>query len=490
VRVVTPTLSLRLRLTLLWCAVSLVVLVGLELLSLAVLSAQLDGAVDGDLALVAHQYQVEVAGATTQAELGQRARKFLADDVDAGHGFSACYRIELQDGAVFTNTDNTRMLDAMAAVSAPPGQPVTIHDSRLGDVRMATIPIVENGAEVGTFRIALPLAGVQATVAAHLTPLLIGNAVLIALGGLLAYAVTGHALAPVRRITTTASGISEGDLSRRIGYRGPRDEVGRLAETFDLMLARLQDGFEQRQAFYALASHELRTPLTIVRGHLEVLRRMERPGAEEVRETLDISLEEIDRITDEINDMLLLGRMLLGQAGPLAVVDASAVLTDVHRKARRLAVRDWQLDVSDPAPVRADAEQLSRALLNLVTNAVRHTREGERVRLACRRDAEWTELEVADAGDGIRASDLPHLFDPWYRASKRDGQVGGLGLMIVREVATAHGGRVDVASRVGQGTTFTIRIPSSAPRPLPLPAGPRPLSPSPLAGEGRVGGPA
>jgi len=474
VRVVTPTLSLRLRLTLLWCVVSLVVLVGLELLSLAVLSAQLDGAVDSDLALVAHQYQVAVAGATTQAELGQRARTFLAEDVDAGHGFSAVYRIDLQDGTILTNSDDRPLLDAMASVSTPPGVPATVHNSRLGDLRVADIPIVEGGAEVGSFRIAMPLSGVEATVAAHLTPLLIGNAVLIALGGLLAYAVTGHALAPVRRITATASCISEGDLSRRIDYRGPRDEVGRLAETFDAMLARLQGGFEQRQAFYALASHELRTPLTIVRGHLEVLRRMERPAAEEVRETLDISLEEIDRITDEINDMLLLGRMLLGQAGPLAVVDASAVLTDVHRKARRLAVRDWQLDVSGPAPVRAEAEQLSRALLNLVTNAVRHTREGDRVRLACRRTGEWTELEVADAGDGIRASDLPHLFDPWYRGAKRDGRVGGLGLMIVREVATAHGGTVDVASREGQGTTFTIRIPASAPRPPPLPASPRP----------------
>jgi signal transduction histidine kinase len=474
VRVVTPTLSLRLRLTLLWCAVSLVVLLGLELLSMAVLSAQLNGAVDGDLALVAREYQAQVAGASGQAELNQRAHDFLAQDVDAGHGFSAVYRVSLQDGSVLTNSDDTRLLDAMAAARPRPGAPATLHDAKLGDLRVAAIPVVEGGRQVGDFRIALPLAGVEATVAAHLTPLLIGNAVLVALGGLLAYAVTGHALAPVRRITATAGCISEGDLSRRIGYRGPRDEVGRLAETFDAMLARLQGGFEQRQAFYALASHELRTPLTIVRGHLEVLRRMERPPAEEVRETLDISLEEIDRITDEINDMLLLGRMLLGQAGPLAVVDASAVLTDVHRKARRLAVRDWQLDVAGPAPVRAEAEQLSRGLLNLVTNAVRHTRDGERVRLVCRRAGEWTELQVADAGDGIPASDLPHLFDPWYRAGKRDGRVGGLGLMIVREVAKAHAGRVDVVSREGLGTTFTIRIPVAAPRPQTVAAAPRP----------------
>ncbi|HXM55936.1 MAG TPA: HAMP domain-containing sensor histidine kinase [Candidatus Dormibacteraeota bacterium] len=467
----TPTLSLRLRMTLLWCTVSLVLLLGLELLSLAVLSAQLDGAVDNDLTLVAGQYQARVAGATSLADLRQRAETFLADDVDAGHGFAAVYRIQLDDGTVLSNNGDRELLATMSAARPPSGAPATVRDPDLGDLRVAAIPIVQDGRQVGDFRIALPLSGVQASAADHLTPLLIGNAVLIVLGGLLAYAVTGHALAPVRRITSTAASISEGDLSRRIDYHGPRDEVGRLAETFDAMLGRLQHGFEQRQAFYALASHELRTPLTIVRGHLEVLRRSERPAPEDIRETLDVSLEEIDRITDEINDMLLLGRMLLGQAFPLTVVDAGAVLTDVHRKARRLAVRDWQLDVAGPAPVRADSEQLSRALLNLVTNAVRHTTEGDRVRLTCRAEDEWTVLEVADAGHGIRAADLPHVFDPWYRAGKRDGRVGGLGLMIVREVAAAHGGQVDVASREGQGTTFRIRLRAAGPEPAGAGAG-------------------
>ncbi len=468
------TLSLRLRITLLWCAVSLVVLLGLELLSLAVVNAELDGAADRDLALVARQYQARVAGSANEQELKQRAAAFLAADLDAAEGFAAAYRIQLQDGTVLSNNGDPRLLRVMATTSPAPGWPVTIHDARLGDMRVAAMPILQGGYRVGEFRIALPLAGVQAAVADHLTPLLIGNAILIALGGILAYVVTGHALAPVRRITATAAGIGEGDLSRRIGHRGPPDEVGRLAETFDAMLGRLQRGFTQRQAFYALASHELRTPLTIVRGHLEVLRRTERPGPADIRETLDISLEELDRITDEINDMLLLGRMLLGQAGPLAVVDAAAVLTDVHRKARRLALRAWQLDVSGPAPVRADAEQLSRALLNLVTNAVRHTAEGDRVLLACRSAEGQATLEVADAGDGIHAADLPHVFDPWYRAGKRDGRVGGLGLMIVREVAVAHGGRADVVSRVGQGATFTIRLPLAGDQPRRAPAQARP----------------
>jgi signal transduction histidine kinase len=456
---VAPTLSLRLRLTLIWAAVSLGVLLGLELVTLVVLNAQMNGSVDRDLALEARQYQRAVAGANDVGDLRTKANAFLQRESDAGHGFAAAYLILFEDGSSLTNTGDVGLQATMAAARLVAGRPATTHDAHLGDVRIASIPIEQDGRQVADLRIAVPLSGVQGAIAGLLAPLLVGNALLIGLGAVLANLVIGRALAPVRRITAIAGGISDGDLSRRIGYRGPQDEIGRLAETLDAMLARLQGGFEQRQAFYALASHELRTPLTIVRGHLEVLRRAERPTADDVRETIDIALEELDRITDEVNDMLLLGRMLLGQAGPLQAVDAAVVMSEVHRKARRLAVRDWHLEAAERVPVKADAEQLSRALFNLVTNAVRHTEEGGLVRLACRGDGPWAELEVADGGRGIRTADLPHVFEPWYRAGKRDGKVGGLGLMIVREVALAHGGRVDVASRRGSGTTFTIRLP-------------------------------
>jgi len=163
--------------------------------------------------------------------------------------------------------------------------------------------------------------------------------------------------------------------------------------------------------------------------------------------------------------------MLLGQPGPMEELDAGAVLRDVHRRARGLAVRDWRLEISGPAPVHGDAEQLSRALLNLVTNAVRHTREGDRVRLACISSAGWTRLEVADSGVGIRPADLAHVFSPWYRASSGADSVGGLGLMIVREVARTHGGDAEVQSQERAGTTFTIRLPAL----VEAPTGRRPL---------------
>jgi signal transduction histidine kinase len=462
---VAPTLSLRVRLTLLWTAVSLVVLLGLELVTITALNGQMNGTVDRDLALEAHQYQQTVGGAADAADLRARAQAFLQQDSDSGSGFAAVYLIRFADGSRLTNSGDRSLQATIAAAASRPGVPVTTHDQRVGDIRVVTIPVEQAASHVADVSIAVPLSGVQSTVGALLGLVLVGNALLVVVGAVLAYVVIGSTLAPVRRITTTAASIREGDLGRRISYRGPRDEIGRLAETFDAMLSRLQKGFEQRQSFYALASHELRTPLTIVKGHLELLRREPSPNRAEIRETLDIVLKELDRIAGDVSDMLLLGRMLLGHSAPRKRVDVVDVLADVHHKARGLANREWRVEATGPVDVMADVEQLGRALLNLVTNALSHTRDGDVIRLAARAANGMAEVEVADSGQGISAEHLPHVFDAWYRAGRRDEKVGGLGLVIVREVAVEHGGSVDVVSRVGDGTTFTMRLPSARSQP-------------------------
>jgi len=459
---VAPTLSLRVRLTLIWSAVSLVVLLGLELVTIATLNAQMNGTVDRDLALEARQYQQTVAGASDLADLRTRAQDFLRQDSDSGSGFAAVYLIRFADGSRLTNTGDTVLQATMAAVASRPGVPVTTHAPRVGDIRVVTIPVEQGTRHLADVSIAVPLSGVQSTVDAVLGPLVVGNALLVGAGAVLAYVMIGRTLAPVRRITTTAAGISEGDLGRRIGYRGPRDEIGRLAETFDAMVSRLQRGFEQRQSFYALASHELRTPLTIVKGHLELLRREPRQNSAEIQETLDIALKEVDRISGDVSDMLLLGRMLLGHSGRRRRVDLVEILAVIYHKARGLATREWRLDGTEPVPVMADPEQLGRALLNLVTNALGHTGDGDVIRLAARVVGGMAEIEVADSGHGIPAEHLPHVFDPWYRAGRRDEKVGGLGLVIVREVAVAHGGSVHAVSAAGEGATFTMRLPLAA----------------------------
>ena len=454
-------MSLRLRLTLLWTGVALILVTAFELLTVAVVNAEMYAAVDNNMALDAHSYERGLQGSGDVAQLERAAWNWLATEQQPGNNDADVYLIDFGDGVTITNTPDQEMRTAIAAARPAPGHPVTVAGPR-GELRVTAIPIQLDGKQAGMFREATPMGAVEAAHTALLPSMVAGGAALVLLGALLAYVLAGRALHGLRSITETAAGISDREMHRRIGYRGPRDEVGRLAETFDAMLARLEEGFAQRQSFYSLASHELRTPLTIVRGHLEVLRRSRTPEAAELNETLDIALEELGRVTEEVNDMLLLGRMLLGQTGPLEPIDAREVVRDVGRRTQSIAQRDWRLDVDGPVVVAADREQLGRALLNLVANAVRHTREGDSITLSCGRSGGWALLRVADSGPGIAEHDLPRIFEPWYRGGTANGGNGGLGLAIVREVVRAHDGEVTVHTTPTAGTTFLIRLPLQA----------------------------
>ena len=451
-------LSLRLRLTLLWTGVGLVLVTAFELLTLAVVSVELHRTVDDSMALEARSYERAVAGSGDIVQLENAARDWLARDQQPGSGAAAVYVIDFADGSRVTNTVDVRLQAAIATARAPVREPVTVAGPQ-GDLRVGAVPILLDGRPAGEFRVAMPLADVEAAPTDLLPPMLLVGAGLVLLGALLAFVLVGRALRRLRAITETAAGISDCHMHRRIGYVGPRDEVGRLAQTFDDMLTRLEEGFAQRQSFYSLASHELRTPLTIVRGHLEVLRRSRTPSPSEVHETLDIALEELGRVTEEVNDMLLLGRMLLGQTGPLEPIDARDVIRDVGRRTQSIARRQWRLDLDGPVLVAADREQLGRALLNLVANAVRHTGDGDSIALGCARMDGWAMLRVADTGRGIAEHDLPRIFEPWYRGGGAKGGNGGLGLTIVREVVRAHDGEVTVRSAPETGTSFVIRLP-------------------------------
>src|SRR5215469_10824728 len=190
-------LSLRLKLTLLWSLLSLLVLLGLEAVALAVLGAQLTGELDRDLALEARQYQQEVAGSTNLAELQRRATAFLQQDADAGKGLAATYVVSFSDGTQLTNTQDAGLRGAMTSAQHTPGQPVTVQDPRRGDMRVAVIPIEQGGRQVGDLRIALPMATTENTIRNLVTPMLVADATLIVLAGALAYAVIGGGLSPL-----------------------------------------------------------------------------------------------------------------------------------------------------------------------------------------------------------------------------------------------------------------------------------------------------
>lgn len=328
-----------------------------------------------------------------------------------------------------------------------------------GDARVLTTPIVLGDRQVGA------VAAVRLTQADRDALLERRAAVLVATGlafllaSGIAWFILGRMLRPVKDMATTAHAIArEGDLTQRIQVSARSDEVGDLARTFNMMLGRLESAFTREQRFIREASHELRTPITICRGHLEVLGAD--PDPAEVREAIDIVVEELGRMGRIVEDMTMLSRVEdpgFLRPEPVALRE---LLADVARSMEPLL--GGRLEVVPPpagSVVDADAQRLTQALVNLLQNAALHSGGEATVELrAQRRFGAWR-IEVADHGGGIRPGDEERLFRPFNRGPTRSPG-SGLGLAIVRGIAEAHGGAAGVDNRPGDGATFWIEVPA------------------------------
>lgn len=308
------------------------------------------------------------------------------------------------------------------------------------------------------------------------------------------WVVAGRVLAPIDRITAVARDIQATDLSRRIGLRGPPDELKDLADTFDGMLTRLDDAFEQQRRFIQEASHELRNPLAVIRTNVEVALDDPHPSVEELRATAVIVNRSAARMSQLVDDLLAYARRgaLERDLGPVdltAVVSETADEFAVSAAARRLSL---STDVAAEVAVRGDRVALRQALANLLANAVRLAPEGSEIRVAAGEDDRWAWVAVDDGGPGIAPEHREVVFDRFWRGDgKRAREEGrsGLGLTIVRGIASAHGGAVQVQPNARRGSTFTLWLPRigdgtagdadtddvaiPAPAPVPAPASPR-----------------
>ncbi len=273
-------------------------------------------------------------------------------------------------------------------------------------------------------------------------------------------------ISPLAALSETARKVDLGNLSRqRVFAPSDAPELAQLAHAFNELLDHVEAAHSSQHRFVADASHELRTPLTILRGEIDVaLRRPRSP--EEYTEVLQSSREEIERLSRLTENLLMLAR---ADAGDAIVrkepVDVATIAAEVCRKLASLSNQrrvPLTCEISGPAMVSGDAVALEQVIFNLAENALRYTPAGESatIRVATT-DAEVT-VEVADHGSGISAEHLPHLFERFYRADKaRSREFGGagLGMSIVKTLVEAHGGRVEARSKVGTGSTFTVRFP-------------------------------
>ncbi|MDR2373986.1 MAG: HAMP domain-containing histidine kinase [Bifidobacteriaceae bacterium] len=292
-------------------------------------------------------------------------------------------------------------------------------------------------------------------------PVGLGAVALVTAAG---WAAASRILRPLRKVAATATQIAAGpggrpDIGRRLDVDGPAEAV-ELAGAMNTMLDALQAAFESQRQLLDDVGHELRTPLTVIQGHLEL---MDQEDLGDVTATRALALDELARmrrLTDSLVTLAAVDGPDFAKLTPLALGPWFDELVD---KARGLGERQWIVAARDEAWALADRQRLTEAMLELATNAVKHSPEGSAVAFALRREGAWVRLAVRDQGRGIDPADQRRVFKRFARAAgaKRDGGAG-LGLAIVAKIAAAHGGRVEVRSNPGEGAEFALWLPALA----------------------------
>lgn len=331
-------------------------------------------------------------------------------------------------------------------------------DSDAGVVRYAVIPVSLAGdSRPGHFVVAVFYDRHKEEIVDAVRVLSLSALVALGLAGAVGWFVAGRVLAPVRMVRQTAERISDSsDLSRRLEETG-NDDVAALAGTFNHMLDRLERAFAAQRKFADDAGHELRTPITVIRGHLEL---MDDDPADRAR-TIALVTDELERMNRIVDDLLTLAKA--GQPGFLALddVELTDLTVSVVAKAGALGQRRWRVDEVAEARVLADRQRLTQALMQLTSNAVRHTEDGDLIAVGSAvRDRSVT-LWVRDSGPGVRPDDRERIFGRFVRGAGRTGSHdgAGLGLAIVKSIAEAHGGDVRVDDAEGGGARFVMTFP-------------------------------
>lgn len=330
-------------------------------------------------------------------------------------------------------------------------------------LRVVSVPLERNERRIGTLQIAVNLDVVDAARLGLTKTLAVIWIVAILFSANAAWLTLGQTLRPLKSISLAAEQINRADdLSRRIPYDGPADEIGSLVDSFNQTLERLEALFTSQQRLLADVSHELRTPLTVIKGNADLMRRMNSLDEE--------SLTSIDQEAGRLS-RLVGGLLLLAQAesGKLTLVEKPVELdmlvTEVFQEMSVLAKNKVHLHLNeiDQVIVKGDRDRLKQVFINLVANAIQYTPPGGDVFLSLERIGEQGRVICRDTGPGIPADDLPHIFERFYRAEKsrtRGRTAGfGLGLSIANWIVERHGGRIEVKSKEGQGTAFAIWLP-------------------------------
>jgi heavy metal sensor kinase len=335
-------------------------------------------------------------------------------------------------------------------------------------IRVITMPIIREKKLVNLIQVGTSLEAVQETLRNLRIFLFTAVPSVLVFATLLARFLARRALKPISKIIKTARDIGQGqELSQRIPVFKVQDELGQLALTFNEMMDRLENSFAQMRQFSSDASHELRTPLTVLQGQNElVLSKPREP--QEYQEVIISNLEEINYMSKVLEDLFVLSRsdenQILLNCKPMDLRD---LVEEVCRHAEVLAEdKDISIVIAflEPVKINGDEVRLRQMIWNILHNGIKYTQPGGELKVSLLEEAGFALLSIQDTGIGIPEKDLPSIFDRFYRVDKarsKDEGGSGLGLSICKHIAEAHKGKIEVESKLGVGTRFKIRIPST-----------------------------
>ena len=461
-------LPLRWRLTIWYSVLLLVVLGATGILIYMLLSHNLLQEVDGELS----NRGSEVHSVLTFSSSDAGTPHIMPTQIEPPSGDFASPSIYVQvtdeHGTVLVRSTNLSHrelpLDPDAISGGLAGRPSfsTLRAEGNERIRLLTLPLIHGQQVMGLVQVGESLHQIDATLGRLSILLGSGIAMVWFFASFVGWSLAGRALRTVSEISRTADQIAETqDFAQRLSYRGPRDEVGELASTFNRMIARIDRTFEAQRQFVANSSHELGTPLTVIRGNVDLLKRdLAEEDRRECLAAIESASTRMDRI---IGDLLTLATLDDNQGAPAEAVDLRSLIRDVYNETR-ICTTQHALEIGrlDALHVLGHRERLRELLVNLVENAVKYTPDGGRITLTAQRDHDWAYLSVSDTGVGIAREHLERIFDRFYRVDKaRSRSKGGtgLGLSIVKAIALAHGGSVQVRSEVGRGSIFSVLLP-------------------------------